>query len=126
MFDKLLTKEFKKYGIDPESVEYGKRLKCLTKDEKWEIALNFFNENDKKVNLLSDKKSYMFTIIFPSGIEAMKFVQNPTVGISAKARKFVVDRGEKFEDYDIFFNLSIIYDESPKNKKPNIVEVRLI
>lgn len=126
MFDKLLENEFKKFGIDSDLIENDRKLKYLNNDEKWEILEKFFRENSKKTNIVVNQKERSFTMVFPTSKDAFEFARSPSIGLASNARKYVSDRGENPTDYDIFFNISIVYDESSKNKKPNVVIVRLV
>lgn len=65
-------------------------------------------------------------MVFENPEKALEFSKHPSIGIAKMTRDFIKNRGENYEEYDIFFNLSVIYDETKNNKKPNIVTVRVL
>lgn len=121
----ILEREFKKYGIKPEDVTASFK-KLLSKDEKWEILDKFFEKNEKKENLLKDKPGKAFTLVFKNKEDALSFSKDPSQGLLGFSRSVLAERGKDFSEYDLFFNLVVVYDESPKNKTPNVVVVRVV
>lgn len=121
--DPIMEKEFEKFKIDEEIK--GKGCKYLTKDEKFQIVLNFFKEkNIKYKNMISNSMEKIITYTFETKTEAEKFADSPSIGLLAFGRKYVAEKGKDPKDYDIAFNLSILHDK--KGNTPNVVVIKLL
>lgn len=124
--DPILEKTLQKLGLKAEDLPDLENLKLLSPDEKWEILDGFFQSIQQKTHLSSNRKDKVFNLVFGDAESAKKFALNPSVGLNGCAREFLSRRGDNHKEYDIFFNLSVVYDETEKNKKPNLVVVRVI
>lgn len=124
--DIILEKELQKFDIRDDIL--NKTLKYLTHPEKEEIFFNFLKKNQKIKNILKEKqdKNSTFTLIFSSKDDALDFANHPTHKLLPFVRNFLKECGKNPMEYELAFNSIITYDESYKNKKPNVVYVQVI
>jgi hypothetical protein len=119
VFDKVLEREIKKFDIDPEVKTNVK--KYLSPDDKWDIAVKFFQSKviDAKVGF--DKNGKMIVFDFPSTRKAKEFADMPSEGLAAFARQWLRDKGEDFKIYDVYFNLGVMYDDKDEKKSKKVM-----
>ena len=118
VFDKVLEREIKKFDVDPE-VRMNIQ-KYLSPDDKWDIAVKFFqSKKSDGVKIMMDKNGKVITFDFPTTRKAKEFADMPSEGLAAFARQWLRDKGEDYKIYDVYFNLGVMYDDGDdkKNKK---------
>ena len=118
-FDRVLEKEIKKFGIDPEIKTNV--AKYFTPEEKWEIVKSFFQSKEIGAKVGIENKSRMIVFNFSSAKNAKDFADMPSEGLAAFARQWLRDKGEDFKIYDIHFNLGVTYEEKDEKTSKKVV-----
>ncbi len=119
VFDKVLEREIKKFDIDPEVKTNVK--KYLSPDDKWDIAVKFFQSKAIDAKIGFDKNGKMIVFDFPTVRKAKEFADMPSEGLAAFARQWIRDKGEDFKIYDVYFNLGVVYDDKDEKKSKKVM-----
>ena len=124
--DPILEQMYQKFDVNPEiknDVE-----KYLSKEQRWDIVTHYYRSIEKDLDcaISLNANTRMITFIFKDKEAAKKFAYNPSDELQKFSRNFLIQRGQDPKKYDLFFNLNIVYDESENNKKPLVVNIRVI
>ena len=119
VFDKVLEKEIKKFDIDPEIKTNVK--KYLSPDDKWDIAVKFFQSKITDAKIMMDKNGKLIIFDFSTSRKAKEFADLPSDGLASFARQWLRDKGEDFKIYDIHFNLGVMYDDNDEKKNKKVM-----